>query len=92
MSKQKINETEYRSLKSDSRVFCRQAGMRQKYYFATEKKAELAIRFCNGEIVRSYYCNTCIGWHTTSKSEEEYTNKKLAFEKYGYDTKSNNKS
>lgn len=72
----------YRSLKSDSRVFCKKANMRQKYFFATEKKAYLAIKFSNGDIVRSYFCETCLGWHTTSKTEEEYMNKRLEYPKF----------
>lgn len=78
---QNLKSNEYRSQKSDSRVFCRQAHMRQKYFYVTEKKAQLAIRFSNGEITRAYECGTCMGWHTTSKSEEDYKNQKQSHKK-----------
>lgn len=67
---QDIKNTGYRSLKSDNRVFCRQANMRAKFYYATEKKAEIAIRFGQQHgLVRYYYCSSCVGFHTTSKEK-----------------------
>ena len=75
-----IENKEYRSLNSTSRVFCRQARMRQKTFYATEKKALLAIRFGNGDLVRPYECATCMGWHTTSKTKTEYLTNKAFFE------------
>jgi len=75
-----ILEKCYRSYNSKSMTHCFTA-KRNKILYESEKKAELAIKFSNGDIVRSYPCRTCMGWHTTSKTEEEYNQKRLEFSK-----------
>ena len=62
-----LKKQSYRSQKSDNRIFCRQAG-RQKYLYESERKAQVALKF-NREIgnKRYYVCDSCMGYHTTSK-------------------------
>ena len=38
-----------------------------KKRFSTEKDAETAILTSNFKNLRCYYCETCEGWHLTSK-------------------------
>ena len=62
-----------------NRVFCLDC-KGTKMLFATEAKANNFIRFNTDEImeetgkapVRSYYCESCGGWHTTSNSKKGY--------------------
>ena len=62
-----------------NRVYCLDC-KGTKMLFATEAKANNFIRFNTDEImeetgkapVRSYYCESCGGWHTTSNSKKEY--------------------
>jgi hypothetical protein len=59
-----------------NKVFCRDCG-RTKMLFETEKKANNFIAFNQEEIEtesgyapqRSYFCQFCGGWHTTSLKE-----------------------
>lgn len=59
------------SYKSDNRVVCIATG-RQKFVYPTLKKAELACSYSGDDLQRPYYCKGCCGWHTTSKTQEEY--------------------
>ena len=60
-----------------NKVFCRDCG-RTKMLFETEKKADNFIAFNQEEIEietgrspkRSYFCQFCGGWHTTSIKEK----------------------
>ena len=69
-----------------NKIFCKDAN-RTKMLFETEKKANTFIKFNKEEIeiesgkspIRSYYCISCDGWHTTSKTEN--TNVKSKTEK-----------
>lgn len=63
----KAQENKHISLKNDSRVFCRQA-RRNKFLYENELKAKVALKFNkeNGA-VRYYACDTCMGYHLTSK-------------------------
>ena len=66
-----------------NRVFCLDC-KGTKMLFATEAKANNFIRFNTDEIleetgkapVRSYYCESCGGWHVTSNPAREYFEKK----------------
>lgn len=57
-----------------NRYYCAESG-RTKMLFETEKKANAFIKFNSEEIEeitgfapkRSYYCDSCGGWHLTSK-------------------------
>lgn len=72
--RQQVKDKRYVSPNSDSRVFCRRAN-RNKYLYETIAKAETALRFNEiDEIgtVRYYACDSCAGYHLTSKSLEEY--------------------
>ena len=74
-----INEKIYRSYTSKSMTHCN-AINRNKILYESEKKASLAIKFSNGKIIRSYPCRSCMGWHTTSKTKEEYFDRKQEFD------------
>lgn len=41
-----------------------------KFNMKLKKKADHAVQYDNGGLVRSYYCRTCACWHTTSKSNK----------------------
>ena len=59
-------------------VFC-PAANRTKLQYETKEKADHAVDYDNGGLVRSYYCDTCNCWHTTSKA----SNPPLSLKKYG---------
>lgn len=71
-------------MKPKNRVFCLECG-RSKLLFETEKKAKLFIRYNASEIkqeseenkapIRAYYCETCGGWHTTSREAKPWKEK-----------------
>lgn len=61
-----------------NRFFCHEC-KKVKMLFETEAQAENYLRFNAKEFagkrhvpVRSYYCNTCMGWHVTSIESAEY--------------------
>lgn len=61
-----------------NRFFCHEC-KKVKMLFKTEAQAENYLRFNAKEFagkrhvpVRSYYCNTCMGWHVTSIESAEY--------------------
>lgn len=64
---QKARTNDRISLKNDSRVFCLQA-KRTKFLYTNELKAKTALKFNreNGA-VRYYVCDSCMGYHLTSK-------------------------
>ncbi len=64
---QKARSNDHISLKNDSRVFCHQA-YRNKFLYESEFKAKVALKFNkeNGA-VRYYVCDSCMGYHLTSK-------------------------
>lgn len=78
--RENIKEKIYRSYNSQSMTWC-YVIRRKKLLFESKKKADLAVKYSNGELERSYVCRTCMGWHTTSKTEEEYNHKRLEFSK-----------
>lgn len=63
-------------------MYCRDSN-RKKILFESEKKANNFIKFNAEEIksqsgycpTRSYFCITCGGYHTTSKTNEPKTNR-----------------
>ncbi|WP_311517003.1 hypothetical protein [uncultured Streptococcus sp.] len=59
-------------------IFC-PAANRSKIQYETKEKADHAVDYDNGGLVRSYYCNDCNCWHTTSKAN----NPPLSLKKYG---------
>lgn len=59
-------------------VYC-QAANRAKIQYETKEKADHAVEYDNGGLVRSYYCTSCNCWHTTSKT----SNPPLSLRKYG---------
>lgn len=58
--------------KEQNRIVCPICG-RKKLLFETEKKALRYLQFNGdaiqreGETLRAYYCEGCMGWHITSK-------------------------
>ncbi|HGQ5248381.1 TPA: hypothetical protein ACLZWE_001622 [Streptococcus pneumoniae] len=58
-----------RQAKSNSGIYC-PAANRSKIQYETKEKADHAVQYDNGGLVRSYYCRTCACWHTTSKSNK----------------------
>ena len=48
-------------------VYC-PAANRAKIQYETKEKADHAVEYDNGGLVRSYYCASCNCWHTTSKT------------------------
>ena len=72
-------------MKPKNRVYCYECG-RPKMVFETEKKANTFIKF-NSEIIeeengfkpiRTYFCESCNGWHITSQEEKKnYTKASL---------------
>ena len=66
----KAEHREHVSNKSDNRVVCIATG-RPKFLYPTLKKAELACSFSK-DLQRPYYCKGCCGYHTTSKTKDEY--------------------
>ena len=67
-----------RQPKSSSGIYC-PAANRSKIQYETEEKADHAVKYDNGGLVRSYYCYSCNCWHTTSKAN----NPPLSLRKYG---------
>ena len=67
-----------RQTKSNSGIYC-PAANRSKIQYETKEKADHAVQYDNGGLVRSYYCRTCACWHTTSKSN----NPPLSLKNYG---------
>lgn len=59
-------------------VYC-PAANRAKIQYETKEKADHAVEYDNGSLVRSYYCASCNCWHTTSK----VSNPPLSLRKYG---------
>lgn len=59
-------------------VYC-PAANRAKIQYETKEKADHAVDYDNGGLVRSYYCASCDCWHTTSKA----SNPPLSLRKYG---------
>lgn len=78
--RENIKEKIYRSYNSQSMTWC-YVIKRKKFLFESEKKADLAVKFSNGRLDRSYVCLSCMGWHTTSETEEEYNQNRLEFSK-----------
>lgn len=68
----KAENSEHISNKSDSRIICLATG-RPKFSYPTLKKAELACSYSK-DLQRPYYCKGCCGYHTTSKTKDEYYN------------------
>lgn len=62
---------------SKNKVFCYDCG-RNKMLFETEKKANTFLKFNAGVIeeesgkrpIRSYFCQSCCGWHITSQEDK----------------------
>ena len=80
-AQQEAKEKGYLSQKSSSRVFCPRA-RRSKFLYETEAKAILAIEYGKKENIgaeRYYPCSACAGYHLTSKSLEEYLEKKFSY-------------
>lgn len=65
--RQDARQNDHISLKNDSRVYCRQA-RKNKFLYENELKAKIALKFNqeNGA-VRYYICDSCVGYHLTSK-------------------------
>jgi hypothetical protein len=79
LQNRKARENEHISLKNNSRVYCRQA-KRNKFLYVSELKAKLALKY-NAEngAERYYACNSCMGYHITSETIEEYMSKKNSY-------------
>lgn len=56
--------------KAQHSLFCLGAG-KHKIQYATEKKAQRAIEYHNGDVIRAYYCFYCNAWHTTSQPKKD---------------------
>ena len=69
LKRQDVRQNDHISLKNDSRVYCREA-KRTKFLYENELKAKIALRFNreNGA-VRYYVCDSCMGYHLTSKED-----------------------
>ena len=68
-------------------VYC-PAANRAKIQYKTKEKANHAVDYDNGGLVRSYYCNACNCWHTTSKvSNPPLSLKKYGLKLFGFDEK-----
>lgn len=55
-----------REAKASHGVFC-PAANRIKLQYDSKERADHAVLYGNGGLVRSYYCRECQCWHTTSK-------------------------
>ena len=71
-------------MKPKNRIYCASSG-RSKLLFATEKKALTYVKFNYDEIlqengvapIRAYYCECCMGWHTTHIMEGSHIEQRI---------------
>lgn len=77
--RQRARGNDHISLASDNYVHCPVIG-RSKFLYENETKAKFALKFNkeNGA-ARYYVCRGCMGYHLTSKTEDEYRTKRQSF-------------
>ena len=71
-------------MKPKNRIYCASSG-KSKLLFATEKKALTYLKFNYDEIlqengiapIRAYYCECCMGWHTTHIMEGSHIEQRI---------------
>lgn len=73
LGKEKQKESPRISFKSDNRIICLKTG-RKKFLYPTLQKALRACKYSD-DPQRPYYCDSCCGYHTTSKTKKQYYQK-----------------
>lgn len=81
---QELKNNDHISLKNNSRVYCRSA-RKNKFLYVNELKAKNALKYnVENGAVRYYPCDSCMGFHLTSKTLEEYYKNRREFSKTGH--------